>query len=114
MREILDRLAHTRISTLPFVLTCSTNCSIFVRTTGGLSPSRQPGSEAGSLFTAAISLRVRGRGRRTESYGLALRWRYWESRSVRDTADATGKTEKAIERLLAHARARFTELSNQL
>jgi RNA polymerase sigma-70 factor (ECF subfamily) len=49
-----------------------------------------------------------------ESYGLALLWRYWESRSVRDMAEATGKTEKAIERLLARARARFRELWEQV
>jgi RNA polymerase sigma-70 factor (ECF subfamily) len=44
-----------------------------------------------------------------ESYGLALLWRYWESRSVRDIAEMTGRTEKATERLLARARARFRE-----
>lgn len=49
-----------------------------------------------------------------ESYGLALLWRYWESRSVRDMAAATGKTEKAIERLLARARARFRALWDQV
>lgn len=49
-----------------------------------------------------------------ESYSLALLWRYWESRSVRDMAEATGKTEKAIERLLARARARFRELWAQV
>jgi RNA polymerase sigma factor (sigma-70 family) len=49
-----------------------------------------------------------------ESYGLALLWRYWENRSVRDMAEATGKTEKAIERLLARARARFRELWGQV
>jgi RNA polymerase sigma-70 factor (ECF subfamily) len=49
-----------------------------------------------------------------ESYGVALLWRYWESRSVRDMAEATGKTEKAIERLLARARARFKELWEQV
>jgi RNA polymerase sigma-70 factor, ECF subfamily len=48
------------------------------------------------------------------SYGVALLWRYWESRSVRDMAVATGKTEKAIERLLARARARFRELWDQV
>ena len=42
-----------------------------------------------------------------EPYSLALLWRYWENRSVREMAEATGKTEKAIERLLARARARF-------
>ncbi len=49
-----------------------------------------------------------------ESYGLALLWRYWENRSVRDMAEATAKTEKAIERLLARARARFRELWDQV
>src|SRR5918992_547018 len=29
-----------------------------------------------------------------ESYGVALLWRYWENRSVREIADATGRTEK--------------------
>src|SRR5262245_14683229 len=48
-----------------------------------------------------------------ESYSLALLWRYWENRSVREMAEATGKTEKAIERLLARARARFRELWEQ-
>jgi RNA polymerase sigma-70 factor, ECF subfamily len=49
-----------------------------------------------------------------EPYALALLWRYWESRSVRDIAEATGKTEKAIERLLARSRARFKQLWEQL
>jgi RNA polymerase sigma-70 factor (ECF subfamily) len=49
-----------------------------------------------------------------ESYGVALLWRYWENRSVREMADTTGKTEKAIERLLARARARFRELWDQV
>lgn len=40
-------------------------------------------------------------------YALALRWRYWEDRSARDIAAATGRTEKAVERLLARARAKF-------
>ena len=35
-----------------------------------------------------------------EPYGLILLWRYWEKRSAREMADNTGKTEKAIERLL--------------
>jgi RNA polymerase sigma-70 factor (ECF subfamily) len=48
-----------------------------------------------------------------EQYSLALLWRYWESRSVRDIAMATGKTEKAIERTLARARARFKTLWEQ-
>jgi RNA polymerase sigma-70 factor, ECF subfamily len=48
-----------------------------------------------------------------EAYSLALLWRYWENRSVREMAEATGKTEKAIERLLARARARFKALWGQ-
>jgi RNA polymerase sigma-70 factor (ECF subfamily) len=42
-----------------------------------------------------------------EAYSLVLLWRYWENRSVREMAAATGRTEKAVERLLARARARF-------
>lgn len=42
-----------------------------------------------------------------EPYTLALLWRYWEKRSAREMARLTGKTEKAIERLLARARAQF-------
>ena len=42
-----------------------------------------------------------------EAYSLALIWRYWEKRSAREIAEATGKTEKAIERILARARAQF-------
>ena len=45
-----------------------------------------------------------------EAHRLVLLWRYWDSRSVRDIANATGKTEKAVERLLARARARFRAL----
>jgi RNA polymerase sigma-70 factor (ECF subfamily) len=48
-----------------------------------------------------------------EAYSLALLWRYWEGRSAREMADATGRTEKAIERMLARARARFRELWEQ-
>jgi RNA polymerase sigma-70 factor (ECF subfamily) len=40
-----------------------------------------------------------------EQYAIALLWRYWENRSVHDMAEATGKTDKAIERL-AGARPR--------
>ena len=42
-------------------------------------------------------------------YATALRWRYWEGRSARDVAAASGRTEKAVERLLARARDRFKE-----
>jgi len=40
-------------------------------------------------------------------YSVALRWRYWEKRSARQMAEATGRSEKAIERLLARAREQF-------
>ena len=39
-----------------------------------------------------------------EAYAYALLWRYWERRSLKDIAAATGRTEKAAERLLARAR----------
>jgi RNA polymerase sigma factor (sigma-70 family) len=42
-----------------------------------------------------------------EHYSAALRWRYWEKRSARQMAEATGRTEKSIERLLARAREQF-------
>ena len=42
-----------------------------------------------------------------EAYSVVLLWRYWEHRSLRDIAAQTGRTEKAIERLLAHARQQF-------
>ncbi|MGH9313598.1 MAG: RNA polymerase sigma factor [Vicinamibacterales bacterium] len=45
-----------------------------------------------------------------EPYGLALLWRYWEKRTIREMAAQTGKTEKAMERLLARARAHFRRL----
>src|SRR5262249_15955234 len=45
-----------------------------------------------------------------EAYSMLLLWRYWENRSVREIAEATGTTEKAIERRLARARARFKEI----
>jgi RNA polymerase sigma factor (sigma-70 family) len=47
-----------------------------------------------------------------ESYRLVLIWRYWEQASAREMAIKTGKTEKAIERLLARARTEFRERWN--
>jgi RNA polymerase sigma-70 factor (ECF subfamily) len=44
-----------------------------------------------------------------EAYRLALLWRYWEKCSTQEMAMRTGKTEKATERLLAHAREMFRE-----
>ena len=43
-------------------------------------------------------------------YCAVLLWRYWERRSAREMAAQSGKTEKAIERLLARARAHFKRL----
>jgi len=40
-------------------------------------------------------------------YSLALLWRYWENRSASEMAAQTGRTEKAVERLLARAREQF-------
>jgi RNA polymerase sigma-70 factor (ECF subfamily) len=42
-----------------------------------------------------------------EAYCLALLWRYRDNRSARDMAELTGKSEKAIERLLSRARDSF-------
>jgi len=47
-----------------------------------------------------------------EAYGLALTWRYRDGKSLRDMAELTGKTEKAIERLLARARESFKKRWN--
>jgi RNA polymerase sigma-70 factor (ECF subfamily) len=44
-----------------------------------------------------------------EQYRLVLIWRYWDQVSAREMAIKTDKTEKAIERLLARARAAFRE-----
>ena len=59
--------------------------------------------------------RARDKTRRTlerlpEPYALALLWRYWERRSAREMAAQTGRSEKAIERLLARARAKFKQM----
>ncbi|MEZ5352920.1 MAG: sigma-70 family RNA polymerase sigma factor [Bryobacteraceae bacterium] len=43
----------------------------------------------------------------TPPYGVLLQWRYWEKRSLREMAERTGRTEKAVERLLARARVHF-------
>ena len=42
-----------------------------------------------------------------EAYALALIWQYRDEKSVREMAQLTGKTEKAMERLLARARQTF-------
>ena len=45
--------------------------------------------------------------RMPESYALALLWRYRDEKSLLDMAHTCGKTEKAVERLLARARESF-------
>jgi RNA polymerase sigma factor (sigma-70 family) len=44
-----------------------------------------------------------------EQYRLALIWRYWDKVSAREMALRLGKTEKAVERLLARARDQFRQ-----
>lgn len=46
-------------------------------------------------------------------YSFALLWRYWEKRSLREIAIETGKTEKAIERILARARDQLRKKWNE-
>lgn len=48
-----------------------------------------------------------------EIHRAVLLWRYWEKRSARDMAEKSGKTEKAIERLLARARHEFRRRWNE-
>lgn len=40
-------------------------------------------------------------------YAVVLRWRYWDGCSARDMAESSGRTEKAVERMLARARQQF-------
>jgi len=47
-----------------------------------------------------------------EAYGLALIWRYRDGKSLREMGQLTGKTEKAMERLLARARESFRKRWN--
>jgi RNA polymerase sigma-70 factor (ECF subfamily) len=47
-----------------------------------------------------------------EAYGVALLWRYRDDRSLREMAELTGRTEKAMERLLARARESFRKRWN--
>ena len=48
-----------------------------------------------------------------EAYSMVLRWRYWEKRGLSEIAQETGRTEKAIERLLARAREQFKRKWNE-
>jgi RNA polymerase sigma-70 factor (ECF subfamily) len=40
-------------------------------------------------------------------YRILLQWRYWDMKTAAEMAALTGRTEKAIERALARARAQF-------
>ena len=42
-----------------------------------------------------------------ETYAMVLIWRYRDEKSVREMAELSGKTEKAMERMLARARENF-------
>ncbi len=48
-----------------------------------------------------------------EAYSIVLLWRYWEKRGLSEIATATGRTEKAVERLLARAREQFKRKWNE-
>jgi RNA polymerase sigma-70 factor, ECF subfamily len=48
----------------------------------------------------------------SEAYGLALIWRYRDGKSLREMGQLTGKSEKAMERLLARARESFRKRWN--
>jgi len=88
-----------------------------LRAPDSLAPDEEPGTpaEAPLLDDAIDRERMQAKAQRIlqqlpEAYSAALLWRYWEGRSAREMADATGRTEKAVERLLARARARFRTL----
>jgi RNA polymerase sigma-70 factor (ECF subfamily) len=76
---------------------------------------REPADEGPAIEeridrTRAASRTQRVLRRLPEQYSIVLLWRYWENRSVREIAAVTGRTEKAVERLLARARTRFRKL----
>ncbi|MDE3178037.1 MAG: RNA polymerase sigma factor [Acidobacteriota bacterium] len=80
-----------------------------------------PGDEPASSTDLEEALAARQAGQRTreilaglpEVYSLILSWRYWEKRSLREIAQQTNKTEKAVERLLARARQQFKKRWNE-
>lgn len=65
------------------------------------------------LDQARLGERVRSvmNGMRHQS-ALLLLWRYWEKRSAREMSEQIGRSEKAVERLLARARAEFRKRWN--
>jgi RNA polymerase sigma-70 factor (ECF subfamily) len=74
-------------------------------------PSAEPVMEPGldrHLDAAAEQDRVeRTLAQLPEAYAMALIWRYRDEKSVREMAELSGKTEKAMERMLARARENF-------
>ena len=74
-------------------------------------PSAEPVTEPGldrHLDAAAEQDRVeRTLALLPEAYAMALIWRYRDEKSVREMAELSGKTEKAMERMLARARGNF-------
>ena len=70
----------------------------------------EPGPEAGIDASRAQEKTRKILARLPPVYGAALLWRYWEKRSIKEMAAQTGKTEKAVERLLARARMQFKRM----
>lgn len=72
-----------------------------------LEPAVTPAFEE-QLDSAALGGRVQNTlAALPEAYALALMWRYRDEKSVREMVQMAGKTEKAMERLLARARENF-------
>ncbi len=77
--------------------------------------------EPASFHDLEETLAKRQAGQRTwevlmtlpETYSLILLWRYWEKRTLRDISIQIGRTEKAVERLLARARQEFRKRWNE-
>jgi RNA polymerase sigma-70 factor (ECF subfamily) len=60
------------------------------------------------LQTRAVSERVQAvLARLPEPYRAVLLWRYWEGMTTEEIARQSGRTTKAVERLLARAREQF-------
>lgn len=78
-------------------------------------------SEPATFYDAEEMLDKRQASRRTweilgslpEIHRIILLWKYWEERSLGEIAEQTGRTEKAIERLLARARHQFKKRWNE-
>jgi len=70
-------------------------------------PTTTPAFEQG-VDSATRQKRVqRTLTRLPEAYAMVLIWQYRDEKSIREMAELTGRTEKAVERLLARARESF-------